>query len=396
MTPTGPRPAAREPRGGPGAPGLLAVLGLLTALAVPATPSPAAAQEAGADGDDAAEEPWLGVGLRQAVRCQTRVETRADGSVQQSEDSGCRRAYVAVAVVEDAPADRAGVQPGDTVVAVNGKALARESGRVEVGALESGRPAQLLIGRPGDGRLSVRVVPEPRPPRVEPERVRMAGGPAAPGAPSPVPPAPPGAKDDGGRDGDGALAPQGDEGAPVVFGRDEEGRVVVRWRDGDSTRSTRLREMTPRLEAIRDSVFAQARRHIRALREHQREALRRARERARAADDEGGDAREQMADALLRTESLRAAGAEFRPLTSSLADYFPGADRGLLIMEVLSGTPASELGLRPGDVVVEAGGRQVAGPSDLREALEQYPDQDSLVVKWVRKGEVTTGVLRRQ
>jgi membrane-associated protease RseP (regulator of RpoE activity) len=395
MTLTEPRFGAREPWGAPGVPGVLAALGLLAALAVPATPSPAAAQGAGANGDGAAEEPWLGVGLRQAVRCETRVETRPDGSVRQSGDSGCRRAYVAVAVVEDAPADRAGVQPGDTVVAVNGKALSRESGRVEVGALESGRPAQLLIGRPGEGRLSVRLVPEPRPPRVEPGRVRMAGGPAAPGAPSPVPPPSPGAEDEGGRAGGGAPAQQG-EGAPVVFGRDEEGRVVVRWRDGDSTRSTRLREMTPRLEAIRDSVFAQARRHIRALREHQREALRRARERARVAADEGRDAQEEMADALLRTESLRAAGAEFRPLTTSLADYFPGADRGLLIMEVLSGTPAAELGLRPGDVVIEAGGREVAGPSDLREALEKYPDQDSLAVKWIRKGEVTTGVLRRQ
>ncbi len=220
----------------------------------------------------------------------------------------------------------------------------------------------------------------------------MAGGPAAP---SPVAPgAPRGGGDDAGRGGEALVSQDG--GAPVVFDRDEDGRVVVRWRDGDSTRSARLRGMAPRLEAIRDSVFAQARRHIRALREHQREALRRARERARAAGDEGGDAQEGMAEALLRTESLRAAGAEFRPLTSSLADYFPGADRGLLIMEVLSDTPAAELGLRPGDVVVEAGGREVAGPADLREAFEAYPGQDSLVVKWVRKGDVTTGVLRRQ
>lgn len=375
----------------------LAVAALGAPLAVPALPSPAAAQ-AGEEGEAADDAPWLGVGLRQAVRCETRVEAQPDGSVERSDDSGCRRVFVAEAVVEDAPAHRGGVQPGDTVVAVNGRALSRESGRVEVGALESGQPAQLLIGRPGEGRVSVRVVPEPRPSRVEPDRVRTAGGPSAPSAPRRL--GPPAADADGGAPAAAGRGGPGEDGSVVVFDRDEDGRVVVRWRDGDSTRSSRLREMTPRLEAIRDSVFAQARRHIRALREHQREALRRAREQAaeRASGAEGGarEASRAMAEALAGTESLRAAGAEFRPLTSSLAEYFPGAERGLLIMEVLPGTPAAELDLRPGDVVIEAGGREVAAASDLRDALEQYPRQDSVIVKWIRKGGAETGVLRRQ
>lgn len=366
----------------PTSPSACFALALLVALGALLTPSPTAAQAA--QDREGAEDAWLGVGLRQTVRC----EARTDGRPERDPDGGaasCTRAFVAEAVVEDAPADRAGVQPGDTVVAVNGRALSRESGRDEFVGLESERPAQLLVGRPGEGRLSFRVVPEPRPDRVAPERVRVAA-PSPPDGPA-LPRQAAGVADPSVAAGVGAPRRPG---APdVVLGRDEEGRAVVRWRDGDSAVSRRLREMTPRFEEIRDSVFAQARRHIRALREQQREAFRRARGAAARARDEAGAA------GLLASGTLRAAGAEFRPLTAELADYFPGTERGLLIMDVVSGTPADDLGLRPGDVVVEAAGRRLTAPADLRDALEELSRRDSVVVKWVRKGSNETGVLRR-
>lgn len=353
------------------------VLALVAAAGVLIAPSALSAQQGG---EDEAEEAWLGVGLRQAVRCETRVERQPDGSAERSDDSGCSSVFVAEAVVDGAPAERAGVRPGDTVVAVNGRALSRASGREEFGSLESGRPAQLLVASPGQGRRSVRVTPGPRPRRVAPEKVRTAP-PAGPPRALPREAVGPGPARPG-------RPPDGDP-PDVVMGRDGDGRIVLRWRGDDSTRTARLEEMAPRLEAIRDSVFAHARRHIRALRERQREALRRTR-------DASPDGSRRLFDALRRAESLRAAGAEFRPLSSSLAEYFPGAERGLLIVDVVGGTPADDLGLRPGDVVVEAGEREVASPSDLREALGELPRQDSLVVRWIRKGETSTGVLRKR
>jgi membrane-associated protease RseP (regulator of RpoE activity) len=64
----------------------------------------------------------------------------------------------------------------------------------------------------------------------------------------------------------------------------------------------------------------------------------------------------------------RVAGAEVTPLNPGLAAYF-GANRGLLVTEVIPGTPAEEGGLRPGDVVVSVDGRPVDDLTDLRETL---------------------------
>lgn len=392
-TGTGALPPGRGHGRGPWA---AAGVALAAALSVGAASSPL-------EGQDSAEDAWLGVGLRQSVRCQARVEAGPDGTMARSGESACRRAVIAEAVVQDAPADRAGVEPGDTLVAVNGKALSRESGRDQFGALEPGRAAQLLVGRPGEGRISVRVVPETRPQEVPPGRVRTAEARAASEAPLGLSPQALGAAEeraDAVR-GEGVRRLRSRAAGTVVVGRSDDGRVVLRWGEGDSVVLSGREELAPRLEAIRDSVLEEARRHLRALRKQQRLGLRAVR-RARAAMEErrraaaGGEEADEGRRSLFGTESLRAAGAEFRPLRAGLADYFPGADRGLLVMEVVPGTPADALGLRPGDVVVEAGGRAVVRPADLRDALDDYPSRDSLLVKWVRKGNRLTGVLKRE
>lgn len=385
MTPGRPRRRSAPGSRVRGAGGL--VLALATAaVGLAAGPVGAAGQEAGAaarqqDGADAGERGWLGVGLRQTVRCETRMQARPDGDTDRSAQADCRRALVAEAVVEGAPADRAGIQPGDTLVAVNGRALARRSGQDELLALEPGTPAQLLLGRPGEGRVSLRVVPEPRPPGAGPAPVRTGSGEGAPVVPFTLPPdVLARAGDAAGAAGDGAARP-----GAVLLQTGDDGEVRIRW-NGESVPLRKLEEVVPRLQQIRDSVFAQARRHMRALREHQRRQM----EALRRAQGDGG-AEEVAGDGV-----FRAAGAEFRPLTSGLAAYFPGAREGLLVLEVVSGTPAAELGLEPGDVVVEAGTRAVAAPGDFRAALADYPRQDSLVVKWLRQGTEMTGVLRRR
>lgn len=87
----------------------------------------------------------------------------------------------------------------------------------------------------------------------------------------------------------------------------------------------------------------------------------------------------------------RIAGAELQPLNPELAAFFDGVERGLLVLQVLSATPASELGLRPGDVIVEAAGRPVASLAGFRRALME---QAAPEVRWVRRGRPMADTLR--
>ena len=89
----------------------------------------------------------------------------------------------------------------------------------------------------------------------------------------------------------------------------------------------------------------------------------------------------------------RAAGAEFQELTPQLADYFPGAEAGLLVLRVIPGTPAGRLGLLQGDVVVEIGGERALELTVLRNALMGPARDLDLVVKWIRKGSEHRGTL---
>lgn len=93
---------------------------------------------------------------------------------------------------------------------------------------------------------------------------------------------------------------------------------------------------------------------------------------------------------LLLATNARIAGAEFRPLTAELAEYFRGAEAGLLVLRVIPGTPAERLGLRGGDVVFEAADRAIGSVGELRAALEAGHGAP-VDVRWVRKGAVVEG-----
>ena len=66
--------------------------------------------------------------------------------------------------------------------------------------------------------------------------------------------------------------------------------------------------------------------------------------------------------------SRSVAGAEFEEMNEGLSSYF-GTDEGALVLRVSPGTPAAQAGLRAGDVVLEADGRDVNSVDDLRSAL---------------------------
>ncbi len=95
---------------------------------------------------------------------------------------------------------------------------------------------------------------------------------------------------------------------------------------------------------------------------------------------------------LLLTD-LRVAGAEFRELQGDLAEYFDGADDGLLVLRVIGDTPASRLGLREGDVVIEVNGHRLGDVSSLRRAIGEAGPDGHLEVTWVRRGTEHAGRL---
>jgi S1-C subfamily serine protease len=78
----------------------------------------------------------------------------------------------------------------------------------------------------------------------------------------------------------------------------------------------------------------------------------------------------------------RVAGAGLRPLNAALGSYF-GVERGLLVVEVAEGTPASEAGLLAGDVIRAVGERAVGSVSEFRAILSGS------------RGPATLGVIRR-
>jgi membrane-associated protease RseP (regulator of RpoE activity) len=80
-------------------------------------------------------------------------------------------------------------------------------------------------------------------------------------------------------------------------------------------------------------------------------------------------------------------GAQVTTLNPSMSNYF-GVERGVLVMEVLEGTPASEAGLRPGDVITRAGRTEIREVSELRRAVVE--GRQGIRLRVVRKGQERT------
>jgi serine protease Do len=87
------------------------------------------------------------------------------------------------------------------------------------------------------------------------------------------------------------------------------------------------------------------------------------------------------------TETL---GMALRPLDDETRRRLrlPPGQRGVVVGAVLPGSDAARQGLRPGDVIEEVGGRAVASPADVRQAVAaaQGQGRDSVLVRAMRDG----------
>jgi serine protease Do len=100
-----------------------------------------------------------------------------------------------------------------------------------------------------------------------------------------------------------------------------------------------------------------------------------------------------VADEIIRFGRVRHgwSGMEFWDISEQLAKRLGLASTdGALVVEVYRGGPADESGIKPGDAVVEAGGKKITSVADIQDVLRKARAGDQLQLKLSRKGKAIT------
>jgi membrane-associated protease RseP (regulator of RpoE activity) len=359
--------------------------------------------------------------------------------------SGPSPLAVVLAVAEGSPATRVGLVEGDTLLAVDGSPLTPDGLKALAAGLRAGDRVELIVRRDGARRTLV-VVAEPRPASqtMMPDPVEIRIGSArrlleadrVEATPAPAPRA------------RRVLVRSPDVPAPAVlaetewptpfsvhvFGDERTDSLVAALREIErraeaverrlvaarSAESARVRELAARVTQggridTSDRELSELRRQRQALATEQ-QLLRAMLERIVAERVEAprvatarpmewtlqvappAEPTPPRPDAVAPTPATvvrpmtpyiagrdRVAGARVTPLNPGLAEYF-GTARGVLVVEVASGTPAEQGGLRPGDVLLRVGASDVDDLEALRRAVAAAPGDQPVPVALLRKG----------
>lgn len=298
-----------------------------------------------------------------------------------------RGSPVVTRVQPGSPAQKAGLQAGDTIVGIDGLDLTSEAGGRKMGSLRVGVPVALRVRR-AEGEREIRVTPVPQAEVYADADLLNA----------------PALADDWDslnvqlrslnreqRDFEAALRrAERLWGGRVWVTSDSQSQAAVAMRqEMDSTwrelvRSQRrvadslaIRTLTIAPLAIRgDSTLCPVTAPTAAVSEMP----------PTPRSEMPAPAR-PLAVTILTSYLNAVAGARFETLNPDLGAYF-GTTTGLLVLQVVEGTPAAVAGLRPGDVVERVNGREVSRVEDLREALAGLGGKEIQVVRKGRKLEL--------
>ncbi|MHC4245316.1 MAG: Do family serine endopeptidase [Planctomycetota bacterium] len=88
-------------------------------------------------------------------------------------------------------------------------------------------------------------------------------------------------------------------------------------------------------------------------------------------------------------------GVNIQPLDPDLAATFGhDARSGVLVAGVVKGTPASDAGLRPGDIILDIEGRQTDTPAGLARRIADFTPDTEVTIDFLRDGDVLSRVVR--
>lgn len=314
-------------------------------------------------------------------------------------------------VLAGSPAAEAGLEPGDRVIGVNGVPVTADRFRSITSRLEAGDPIAITVLRDGEEiDLSVIAGQRPEPAQIVAVRlqeeldsvhsrfVRILQ--------SPEPPEVRAVRAEGGRFveaptirveqiGADSIATRiliRSEGGPVLsFIETPEGISPAQWVELSAVAAAPAppsEEMERMVREVEAQAQAQAAAVATTWTPLRREALAAAERAEREARLQAGQWPARSIEEVRPLSPYlagltRVAGAELRTLNPGLAQYF-GVAQGLLVTEVSEGTPAAEAGLRGGDVIVTAGGREVTTLGELRESLAT---RDGRRLEVIRAGE---------
>lgn len=80
-------------------------------------------------------------------------------------------------------------------------------------------------------------------------------------------------------------------------------------------------------------------------------------------------------------------GIRVQSLTPSLASHFNfTGQRGVLVSEVVSGSPSEASGMKAGDIITKIGERELANLEDFEQALDMLKDRGSIQISIFRDG----------